>query len=310
MSIRASQYAAAVADDTVSKASSRRVVRSLLDLDEELAATVPEADREEARRMVVGAQAQLPCGAARPYDLAHVSALYVSRGALLREVTLGTVALPEIISGGDFLRPRPVTDTLGWGTVSLQAIEPVTLLALDERFGEATARWPALRATVEQRGAERHHRALLLGAIGHLPRVDQRVIALLWLFATEWGRIAAEGLFVPFPLTHAAIGRFIGAARSTVTLAITDLTTTGLIRRRPDGAWLLPSESEPAARELLGVSDQMPVLGLGGRTLRRRSAELGRKVRRTIEEAANTAEEAALARGRSARPRTTPPRGT
>src|SRR6476469_862965 len=190
MSIRASQYAAAVADDTVSKASARRVVRSLLDLDEELAATVPEADREEARRMVVGAQAQLPCGAARPYDLAHVSALYVSRGALLREVTLGTVALPEIICGGEFMRPRPVTDTHGWGTVSL--------LALDDRFAEATARWPALRATVEQRGAERHHRALLVGAIGHLPRVDQRVIALLWLFATEWGRVAPEGLLVPF----------------------------------------------------------------------------------------------------------------
>jgi hypothetical protein len=286
------------------------MVRSLLDLDEELAGTVPEADREEARRMVVGAQAQLPCGAARPYDLAHVSALYVSRGALLREVTLGTVALPEIICGGDFMRPRPVTDTLGWGTVSLQAIEPVTLLALDDRFAEATARWPALRATVEQRGAERHHRALLVGAIGHLPRVDQRVIALLWLFATEWGRVAPEGLLVPFPLTHAAIGRFIGAARSTVTLAITDLTTAGLIRRRADGAWLLPSESEPAARELLGVPDQMPALALNGRTLRRRSAELRRKVRRTIEEAAITAEEAALARGRSARPRTTPPGGT
>ena len=274
------------------------MVRSLLDLDEELAGTVPEADREEARRMIVGAQAQLPCGAARPYDLAHVSALYVSHGALLREVTLGTVALPEIISGGDFMRPRPVTDTLGWGTVSLQAIEPVTLLALDERFAEATARWPALRATVEQRGAERHHRALLVGAIGHLPRVDQRVIALLWLFATEWGRVAAEGLVVPFPLTHAAIGRFIGAARSTVTLAITELTTDGLIRRRPDGAWLLPSESEPAARELLGVSDQMPALALNGRTLRRRSAELRRTVRTTIEEAAIAAEEAALARTR------------
>jgi hypothetical protein len=257
------------------------MVRSLLDLDEELAGTVPEADREEARRMVVGAQAQLPCGAARPYDLAHVSALYVSRGALLREVTLGTVALPEIICGGDFMRPRPVTDTLGWGTVSLQAIEPVTLLALDDRFAEATARWPALRATVEQRGAERHHRALLVGAIGHLPRVDQRVIALLWLFATEWGRVAPE------------------AARSTVTLAITDLTTAELIRRRPDGAWLLPSESEPAARELLGVPDQMPALGISGRTLRRRSAQLRRKVRRTFEEAANTPEEAARARARS-----------
>jgi len=305
-----------VVHDTVSATRGRRVVRSLLDVDEELAATVPEDDRDEARRMLVGAAAQLPCGPARPYDLAHIAALYVAEGVLLREVTLGTVGLPEVIGGGDFLRPRPVTDALGWGAVSLQAIEPVTLLALDERFVEATARWPALRALIEQRGAERHHRALLIGAIGHLPRVDQRVVALLWLFATEWGRVAAEGLVVPFPLTHATIGRFIGAARSTVTLAVTELTTEGLICRRPDGAWLLPAESEPAARELLGVPDQMPALALSGRTLRRRSAELRRTVRETIEEAAITAEEAMLARrnvdhgGRGPRPRTTLPPGT
>jgi len=42
----------------------------------------------------------------------------------------------------------------------------------------------------------------------------------------------------------------------------------------------------------------MPALGLSGRTVRRRSAELRRKVRTTIEEAAITAEEAALARAR------------
>lgn len=293
----------------------RRVVRSLLDLDEELAAAVPDDDRAEARLMLVGAEAQLPRGAARPYDLAHIAALYVSRGVLLREVTLGTVALPEVIGAGDFLRPRPVTDTLGWGNVSLQAIEPVTVLALDQRVAEATARWPELRARIEQRGAERHHRALLVGAIGHLPRVDQRVIALLWLFATEWGRVGAEGLIVPFPLTHAVIGRFIGAARSTVTLAMTELTAGGLIAKHTDGAWLLPAESERAARELLGLPEQVAVAALSGRALRRRSAELRRTVRETIEEAAITAEEAALSLkrasdGRRARPRTTSPPST
>jgi CRP-like cAMP-binding protein len=142
----------------------------------------------------------------------------------------------------------------------MHAVEPATLIAFNERFNDGTTHWPDLRALIDQRAAERHHRAMLLGAIGHLPRVEQRVTALLWLVATEWGSVEEDGLVVPLPLTHAMIGRFVGAARSTVTLAITDLTADGLVARGEGGSWLLPAESEAVARRLLGI-DGRPAAG-------------------------------------------------
>jgi hypothetical protein len=46
-------------------------------------------------------------------------------------------------------------------------------------------------------------------------------------------------LAVPLPVRHGAIGRLIGARRPTVSLALKELATQGLIARRDDGTWLL-----------------------------------------------------------------------
>ena len=214
---------------------------------------MPESEQPAARNLLVGAEVRLPRGPVPAKDLASITALYIADGVLLREVTIGSASLPEVLGAGDILHPRPAVDGLGWCSVRMHAVEPITVIAFDERFTDGTTHWPRLRALIERRAAERHHRAMLVGAIGHLPRVEQRVTALMWLLATEWGDVDDEGLAVPLPLTHAMIGRFVGAARSTVTLAITDLTADGLLARRDDGTWLLPSESEAAARELVCV---------------------------------------------------------
>lgn len=273
--------------------TAQRRTRSLIDLDAELAAAIPEPERAAARQLLVGAEVRLPRGPARTLDLASVTALYIADGVLLREVTIGRASLPEVLGAGDLLQPRPVVDGLGWCAVGLHAVEPLTLIAFNERFTEGTRHWPDLRALMEQRAAERHHRAMLVGAIGHLPRVEQRVTALLWLLATEWGEVGGHGLVVPFPLTHAVIGRFVGAARSTVTLSITELTADGLLARREDGSWLLPAESEAAARELLGVEDGLAAAALRGRATRRRSVDLRRAARDAVDRALTVRDEAA-----------------
>jgi Crp-like helix-turn-helix protein len=59
---------------------------------------------------------------------------------------------------------------------------------------------------------------------------------------------------VPIALTHATLGRLIGARRPTVSLALKDLASRGLLERRSDGAWILSH----AARGILHTGGEVP----------------------------------------------------
>jgi hypothetical protein len=82
--------------------------------------------------------------------------------------------------------------------------------------------------------------------ICQLPRVDERLLALMWLLAESWGQVTPAGTLLPIALTHAALGGLIGARRPTVTLALGNLTAAGVIRRQPRGWLLLGSPHELA----------------------------------------------------------------
>jgi hypothetical protein len=86
-------------------------------------------------------------------------------------------------------------------------------------------------------------------AICQLPRVEDRVLAMMWLLAEAWGRVTSSGTVLPVALTHDVLGELIGARRSTVTLALKELAEEGALFRQ-DGEWLLlkppPGGSEPA----------------------------------------------------------------
>jgi hypothetical protein len=80
-----------------------------------------------------------------------------------------------------------------------------------------------------------------------LPRVDQRLLALMWLLAESWGRVTPAGTTLPLKLTHDALGALIGARRPTVTLALRDLSERGAIVRQDQG-WLLLEAPAGATR--------------------------------------------------------------
>ena len=46
---------------------------------------------------------------------------------------------------------------------------------------------------------------------------------------------------LPLRLQHESLGHIIGAKRPTVTLALQRLAERGLVQRRQDGTWSLPS---------------------------------------------------------------------
>jgi hypothetical protein len=103
-----------------------------------------------------------------------------------------------------------------------------------------------LSSRLIERAARQAARAAEQRAISQLPRVELRIRALLWHLAERWGRIGASGVVVPLELTHTAVGHLVGARRSTVTLALGELSREGSVIRRADGAWVLRPDSNPS----------------------------------------------------------------
>lgn len=86
----------------------------------------------------------------------------------------------------------------------------------------------------DQRQAAAAHMAML-----HLPRVDERILALFEHLAERWGFVTPEGIAVRLRLPHALIGQLVGSRRPTVTLALMELAAQGALEHRDDRTWLL-----------------------------------------------------------------------
>ncbi len=221
--------------------------RRLLDADAELAGSVPSEDRDRARRGLVVAVHRLPEGRV---DLAALElppttfALLALEGLMTLDVAVAGHPLSELLVEGDVLAPsEPAIGGVPTAR-SLTALTPVELAVLDHRFSRAAAAWPGLMVAVHQRLCDQQHRVATHGAICQLPRVQDRILAVLWHLAGLVGRVGPEGTRVPLRLTHQALGQLCGARRPTVTLAVGALCEEGLLRRDQDGTWVLPRDQE------------------------------------------------------------------
>lgn len=221
----------------------------LLDVDEELAASVPAHDRERARRALVVPAHTVDRGV---LDLGRLPVadttfgLLLVEGTLAHDVVLADRELSELLVPGDLLSPwEPAAEGIP-SVRRLRALDRARLAALDERFIRAAGVWPGLMTAVHRRLNDREHRIATHGVICQLPRVEQRILAVMWHLATRTGKVGTEGTVVPVRLTHEALGRLVGARRPTVTLALKRLVATGRLARRRDGSWVMPrSEAEP-----------------------------------------------------------------
>jgi hypothetical protein len=94
--------------------------------------------------------------------------------------------------------------------------------------------------------AERNERLATQVAICQLPRVEDRLLAIMWLLAESWGTVTSHGTRLPLALTHDALGGLVGASRPTVTLALRELAERGAMVRQSDGLLLLEGPPEPS----------------------------------------------------------------
>ena len=218
----------------------------LLNLDPDLARELDPRRAREAAQRLYARTVDIPRGRWNPgaglLDGARPMGLLVLDGLLLREATLAEHPAAELLGPGDVLRAWDDEDheELLPRRIEWTALSTVRVAVLDHAFAVRAAQWPEVFATLLDRSARRAERLVVLQAIAHLTRVDDRLLALLWSLAERWGRVVPDGVVVSLRLSHRTLAGLIGARRPSVTTALGQLMARGAIERRDDGEWLLP----------------------------------------------------------------------
>jgi len=238
----------------------------VLDHDAGLRAALPESERARARQHAVASVIELQIGDWDPATENGSDAelgLLVLEGLLIRDVTIADARCGELVGPGLLLRPcdgrgsdAPMRHDVGW-----RVVEPTRLAVLDTRFVRVAAHWPTLVTALVARATERAHNLGVMVSIHSLKRVDTRLLAFFWHLADRFGKVTADGVLVPLPLTHRQLALLVGAQRPSVTSALGTLAERGLLRRDERGNWLLGVTDHPD-EVALGMDD---LVGAGGR---------------------------------------------
>jgi CRP/FNR family transcriptional regulator, cyclic AMP receptor protein len=228
---------------------------SVLDHDRDLADVLTDEELADARRLLMARSARLRRGAWRPRRDAGLGegglGVLVLEGLLTREVSLGGTTGAELVGPGDLLRPwerfegTPVSLEVSW-----QVLDEAHVALLGEHFMAVAARWPALLGALFGRANRRADTLALYQAIGSTTGLELRLQILFWHLADRWGRVRPDGVLLPLPLTHATIGRLIGARRPSVSTALKVVERDGLIRRERGSGWLLTRPSADQAPDV------------------------------------------------------------
>src|SRR5580704_1554278 len=202
-------------------------------------------------------------------------------GVLVHSLQVGEQAGIQLLGPGDLLVQSTDTAPSWLHDVAFRAPAPVRVAILGDEFLGAARRAPRLIPALYECLADQMQRLSSQLVICQLPRVDQRVLAMLWLLAESWGHVTPGGVRLPLSLTHETLGSLIGARRPTVTLALRKLSEKGSVVRQESG-WLLlepPPEPEGTPKELapelagISLSRWAPGPELRDPSVRRQQAE-------------------------------------
>lgn len=229
----------------------------LFEAEPDLARFLSQEDRAQA------AQVRLPT-LELPTGALNLEAALIRRGAfaglvlqgmVVQSMRLGEHAGLRLVGPGDILSLTSMPTSMLILEEECRVTVPTRVALFERELLLASRRWPWLIAGLHSRMAEQSERLTTQLMICQLPRVDDRLLAMMWLLAESWGLVTASGTVVPIELTHSALGGLIGARRPTVTLALSELTERGAIVRQADG-WLLlesPRAPEAAQSETIGT---------------------------------------------------------
>jgi CRP/FNR family cyclic AMP-dependent transcriptional regulator len=178
--------------------------------------------------------------------------LLILEGLLVREVTVSNHPCAELLGPGDLLRAWDDNESeeLLPRQVEWSAVTSMRIAIVDQALAVRMAQWPEIFAALMDRASRRAERLVIMQAIAHLTRVDERLLALLWLLAERWGRVVPGGVLVSLRLPHRTLAGMVGARRPSVTTALGQLMARGAIDRRADGGWVLRGQPPADVRGL------------------------------------------------------------
>lgn len=221
----------------------------LLDFDPDLGADLDRTQFTDALAQVVLPMIALERGGwmTEVLDEAHgvegtVRGFLVLAGAVSVDLAIAGQVCTRLITPRELIlldggAEASIPVRVGW-----TVLDPARLAILDGRLAVVAGRWPGLMTAILERAAQQVRHALLQQAISQLPRVEDRLLALLWSVADRQGVVRVDGVWVHLPVTHAILAQMIGARRPTVSIGLRVLSDQGLIRPGQDG-WLLAPHS-------------------------------------------------------------------
>jgi CRP/FNR family cyclic AMP-dependent transcriptional regulator len=229
--------------------ANQRTTIHLLDVEPELGDGLNPQERAAAARVLAVPSTVLAPGPWDPHeelgDVYPVVGLLLVDGMVTRDLDFAGRTTTELLGAGDLLRPWDddvAFDSLPFSS-SWHAHTAARVAILDTRVAIAAGRWPSIATALHARHIRRARSLSFQRAIAQLPRVDDRMLVLLWALAERWGRVSPEGVRLPLGLPHRTLATLVGARRPSVTTALTGLAREGLVERTADG-WLLHGDPD------------------------------------------------------------------
>jgi CRP/FNR family cyclic AMP-dependent transcriptional regulator len=226
----------------------------LLDIEPDIGRFLSADELTEARQLRVPI-AELETGAVDVGSLVHdydAFGALVVEGIVTQRLRVGEQTAVRLLGPGEQVMLEGSQRSMLLTEASYQAGSQTRLAIIGAEMVVAVRRWPRLAAGLHVRTVEQAERLAAQLVICQLPRVDLRLLAIMWLLAESWGHVTSVGTTLPLSLTHDVLGELVGARRPTVTIALGDLSERGAIVRQ-DRGWLLveaPPESSLPPRPI------------------------------------------------------------
>jgi CRP-like cAMP-binding protein len=212
----------------------------LRELDPDFLRFVDEDERQGAGDLVLPA-IDLDEGPFDPNELLSEHDAYcgvVTSGMVNRRMNLNDHGALRVLGPGAIISAidSPASDLIT--SSEWLAMGQVRLAVVGAQFMRAATRWPELQRNLVLRFADQNEQLATQLTLCQLPRVEDRLLGMLWLLAESWGKVTSAGTVLPLHFTHESLGAMVGARRPTVTLALGELADRGAVIQR-EGGWLL-----------------------------------------------------------------------
>jgi hypothetical protein len=156
--------------------------------------------------------------------------LLILDGLIAAETRVGDRIATELLGAGDLLQPpNRRADDLLEQTDAWRVLWPTRFGLLDAEFADRVRPFPPIMQALLRRAGRRITELDVVRAITSQPRLEVRLVLLLWHLAARWGRVEPAGIRLCLPLTHRLLGHLVAAERPSISHALKRLSDARLV---------------------------------------------------------------------------------